>query len=303
MQIHKEGELSHRQLLTLTSLEAEEFYAVLQEFDQVWYQYYRRYDLKGEKRKIPKYQEHSDISLKGSYEKLLFVLIYMKMNVTQEFMGAVFGMSQGKISQWSSLLFPLLEQTLARIRVLPQRNADALYLSLKVLGGYFILLDGTERPIPRPTDYEKQKYYYSGKKGMHTIKNNLIINKKQQILYLSPTVEGKQHDKTLAEEMELEFPSEGVLMQDLGFLGYDPGKVKIVMPEKKPKNQSLSPENKAYNKLISSMRVTVEHAIGSIKRLRMVKDKIRLRIEDIQDQVMFIAAGLHNLRITYRKLS
>lgn len=49
--------------------------------------------------------------------------------------------------------------------VLPQRNANELYMSLKILGGYYILLDGTERPIPRPTDYERKKYYYSGKKG------------------------------------------------------------------------------------------------------------------------------------------
>ena len=303
MLIHKEKENHYRQLLNLTSLEVKEFYAVLQEFDHVWRKYYQWHDLKGEKRKIPKFSDHADISLKGSYKKLLFILVYMKMNPTQELMGTMFGLSQGKVSQWAKLLFPLLEQVLARMQVLPKRNAAELYLSLKILGDYFILLDGTERPIPRPTNYEKQKYYYSGKKGCHTIKNNLIVNKKQLILYLSPTVEGKQHDKALAEEMELEFPSGGVLMQDLGFLGFVPDKIRVVMPEKKPKNQSLSSEDKAYNKLISSMRVAVEHAIGSVKRLRIVKDKIRLRIENIQDRSMLIAAGLHNLRISYRNLS
>lgn len=295
-------EVTYRQLLSLTSLEAEEFYALLQEFDHVWRQYYQHYDLKGKRRRIPKYAEHADISLKGSHDKLLFILIYMKHNLTQQLLGIMFGMSQGKVSQWSRLLFPLLERTLARMQVLPCRKADSLYLSLKVLRGYFILLDGTERPIPRPTDYEKQKYYYSGKKGEHTLKNNLVVNKEQQILYLSPSVEGKLHDKKLAEEMELRFPSDGVLMQDLGFLGFHPGGVKIVMPEKKPKNQSLLTEDIAFNKLISSMRVTVEHAIGSIKRLRIVKDKIRLRFENIKDQVMLIAAGLHNLRMSYRNL-
>lgn len=296
-------EASYRQLLSLTSLHAQEFFAVLQEFEEVWMHYYQRYDLKGKKRKLPKFSDHADISLKGSYKKLLFILIYMKKNPTQELLGAMFNMSQGKVSQWVKLLFPLLEQTLAKMQLLPQRNADELYMSLKVLAGYFILLDGTERPIPRPTDYERQKHYYSGKKGCHTIKNNLIINKEQQVLYLSPTVEGKLHDKKLAEEMELAFPSEGVLMQDLGFLGFSPDSVKIVMPEKKPKNQSLSSEDKAYNKLVSSTRVTVEHAVGSIKRLRIVRDKIRLRVEHIHDRVMLIAVALHNLRRCYRNLS
>jgi hypothetical protein len=104
----------------------------------------------------------------------------------------------------------------------------------------------------------------------------------------------------LAEEMELEFSSEGVLMHDLGFLGFESDRMKVIMPEKKPKNQSLSSEDKAYNKLISSMRVVVKQAIGSVKRLRIVKDKIRLRIENIQDRVIVIAAALHKLRRIYR---
>lgn len=103
------------------------------------------------------------------------------------------GMSQGKVSQWLKLLLPLLQQALFRLKLLPSRDAHKLYVSLKVLAGYFILIDGTERPIPRPVDNERQQHFYSGKKGCHMIKNNLIINKEQQVLYLSPTVEGKMH--------------------------------------------------------------------------------------------------------------
>jgi hypothetical protein len=152
-------------------------------------------------------------------------------------------------------------------------------------------------------DYERQGFYYSGKKGEHTVKNNLIINKEKKVLFLSYTVEGSIHDKALADEMELLFPPEGVLMQDLGFLGYSPDKVKVVMPEKKPKNQELCDEDKAFNQLVSSMRVTVEQAISGIKRLRTVQEKIRLRIEEIHDKVILIACGLHNLSIEYRNLS
>ena len=303
MQINKVEEISHRQLLGLTSLKINEFMAVLSEFDKRWQQYYQYHDLKGEGRSVPKFQEHAGISLSGSHNKLLFVLSYLKQNPTQNYHGAMFGMSQAKVSQWLKLLLPILRQALACLKLLPSRDSSKLYLSLKVVAGYFILLDGTERPVPRPVDHERQQHFYSGKKARHTIKNNLIINKEQQVLYLSPTVEGKLHDKTLAEEMELKFPHDGVMMQDLGFLGFDPGRVKIVMPEKKPKNKPLSKEDKAFNKTISSMRVTVVHAIAGIKRLRIVKEKIRLRLENIQDQVMSIAAGLHNLRRTYRNLS
>lgn len=303
MRINKNEDITHRQLLSLTSLQANEFMAVLVEFDKLWQQFHRHNDLKGEQRRVPKFKEHADISLRGSHDKLLFILVYLKQNPTQHYHGVMFSMSQGKVSQWVKLLLPLLKKSLHRLKMLPQRNASELYLSLKVLAHYFILLDGTERAIPRPVDYERQKFYYSGKKGYHSVKNNLIINKEKRVLYLSPTVEGTLHDKALADQMELYFPSQGVMMQDLGFIGYAPEKVKVVMPEKKPKNQELSYDDKAFNKLISSMRVTVEHAIAGIKRLRIVQEKIRLRIEYIHDTVMSIACGLHNLRIHYRNLS
>ena len=45
-------EVTYRQLLSLTSLDAEDFYSLLQEFDQVWRQAYQHYDLKGKRRRI-----------------------------------------------------------------------------------------------------------------------------------------------------------------------------------------------------------------------------------------------------------
>ncbi|MGC8453754.1 MAG: transposase family protein [Cylindrospermopsis raciborskii] len=36
-------------------------------------------------------------------------------------------------------------------------------------------MDSYEQPIERPSEYEKQKKYYSGKKKTHTRKNQLIV--------------------------------------------------------------------------------------------------------------------------------
>ena len=68
-----------------------------------------------------------------------------KNNPTQAFHGAMFNMSQGKVSQWLKILLPLLEKSLARMKALPSGIAEKFYLSLKVLGHYFILLYATER--------------------------------------------------------------------------------------------------------------------------------------------------------------
>jgi hypothetical protein len=57
-------------------------------------------------------------------------------------------------------------------------------------------LDGTERRRQRPTDAAQQTAHYSGKKKAHTDKNVLLINAyTSTVVYLSPTVAGKTHDK------------------------------------------------------------------------------------------------------------
>jgi hypothetical protein len=48
------------------------------------------------------------------------------------------------------------------------------------------------------------------------------------------------------------------------------------------------------------VRVVVEHVIAGVKRCRMVKDVLRLTTVGISDQVMEIACGLHNLRVSCR---
>ena len=65
-----------------------------------------------------------------------------------------------------------------------------------------------ERPIQRPKNPERQRQFYSGKKKRHSIKNNLIIERRtRKIKGLSTTCEGKKHDKRLADEQALRFPS------------------------------------------------------------------------------------------------
>ncbi|WP_375340032.1 transposase family protein [Okeania sp. KiyG1] len=56
-------------------------------------------------------------------------------------------------------------------------------------------MDGTERPVQRPTDSEKQKLNYSGKKKRHTSQHLAAVDQNKQVLLLSLAREGKLHDK------------------------------------------------------------------------------------------------------------
>lgn len=292
----------YRSMLSLTSLTAAEFFSLLALFDDLWQRYHAHRDLKGGRRRIEKFSEHSSMSLKGSSQKLFFVLVYLKQNPLQCYHGFCFGMSQGKVSQWLKVLLPLLEQTLKRLQKLPCREPDHLYLSLRLLSEQVLLMDSTERSVPRSVDSERQKHEYSGKKGAHTYKNLLVSNQQNQILYLSPTVAGSMHDKALADEMELKFLPQQSLLLDLGFVGYQPEGAQTILPCKKPAKGELSAYDKLYNRVLASVRVRVEHVMASVKRIRIVKDRIRLKGELIRDQLMLIACGLHNLRIHHRNL-
>jgi hypothetical protein len=132
------------------------------------------------------------------------------------------------------------------------------------------------------------------------VKNLLVIDETCQICFLSATYEGKANDKILAELEGYRLPPGSYLYQDMGFQGFVLADVTIIQPKKKPRGGELTPLEKAINGRISSIRIRIEHAIGGVKRYRIVKDKIRLLKDGIRDTMMETCCGLHNYRLQYR---
>lgn len=119
--------------------------------------------------------------------------------------------------------------------------------------------------------------------------------------YLSQTYEGKRHDKKIADEENPTYPEDIGVYQDTGFQGYAPDGVQTFQPQKKPRGKELTPEQKEHNRLISRIRIVIEHIISGIKRCRIVKDIFRNTKEKYDDLVMEIACGLHNFRVHCRE--
>jgi len=74
-----------------------------------------------------------------------------------------------------------------------------------------------------------------------------------------------------------------------------------MQPKKKPRNGTLTPQEKEENRRISSIRVHIEHVIGDIKRYRITRDIIRLGCSEFRDMVMETCCGLHNFRIRLKR--
>ncbi len=89
-------------------------------------------------------------------------VVNLKSNNLQTVQGALFGMSQPKANRWIHCLHPILNRTLADLGERHARKMADVAFDLHEDALYFH--DGTERPIQRPGDPEKQRDYYSGKK-------------------------------------------------------------------------------------------------------------------------------------------
>ena len=290
--------------LALTSVSISLFDEILPFFTDAHDEYFRWHDVKG--KKLTRQRRHviqSNSPLPTVADRLFFLLAYLKNNPTQEYHAAMFDMSQQQCGQWIHILTDILRLALDDAGVLPANTVSDFKRLLDQRGGadvvHELIHDGTEREIPRPSDPELQKEYYSGKKKKHTVKNAVITCLAGFILFAGLTVEGKMHDKKIADT-QYSFPYACVLQQDTGYQGYAPENTTILQPMKKPKGKDLTDEQKATNAEISRTRIKVEHAIGGAKILRIVKDECRLRKNDFVGNIFHIAAGLHNWRFLNR---
>ena len=105
------------QFLACTSLTVEEFDILLRSFSQAWDAYVKKNDINSGDGK-PKLPHIAD--------KLFFIRFYYKVYPIQAAMGAIFGMSQGKVSFWVGALSIVLQNTLGIAQCLPSRRPHQL---------------------------------------------------------------------------------------------------------------------------------------------------------------------------------
>ncbi|MCP3929099.1 MAG: transposase family protein [Bacteroidetes bacterium] len=306
------------QLLSVTGLYLSEFEELYRVFKPRWEQKFKHFDTRGKRRKSPltaRQLAKDTQALHGSKMKLFFILNHFKVNAIQQNEAAMYGLDQGQISRWIKLLSPVLHQAIIDLHLQAARTSDEMIRLFRNRQHQDSLVDkpstttlnvdGTDRLLSRSVDYEAQKHDFSGKHKVHTIKNTVICDELQFIHFLGYTWRGAIHDKTMLEN---EFPDFGHkvfldqwLLKDTGYQGYVPQGVDSIQPYKKKKGQELAEWQKEFNTWVSSLRAVVENAIGGMKRLRALVDKTRgFRLEKF-DQVIEIATGLHNLRVTRRQ--
>jgi hypothetical protein len=119
------------------------------------------------------------------------------------------------------------------------------------------------------------------------------VDKKSQKIICTDRTNGKNHDFRLFKESGVNIYKDIKAVTDTGYLGLQKIHTNTDMPKKKSKNNPLTLADKQRNRELSSQRVLNEHAIGKIKRFKIVADKYRNRRKRFGLRFNLIA-GIYN---------
>ena len=209
------------------------------------------------------------------FQKVLLCLLYLRHNTSHEVVGRMFSRSADTSENALVEVLPILKRLFPNEKWEAEKrygSNDQKWTPAKVER---VIVDSFETYVPRPSNNERQKRLYSGKKKRHTLKTQIYTDHSGQILSVGKAHRGPKADITIyREEPIAALLTEQPRMGDKAYC--DQKHPEIETPMKKPKGKELSTEQKASNKELSKKRVRVEHGIRRVKGWRIVRDEYRM---------------------------
>jgi hypothetical protein len=202
----------------------------VQEFDDIYdkeiTKRYSNYDLKRlSKRKDRKRDTGAGRPFKLDVkDRFLMLLIYYRLYITYTLTDFLFDLDQSSICRDIQKIEGLVRQCLP----IPQKiykitkRLKTLEEVEKYFPGFFAFIDSTEQQIPRPVDKEKRKMYLSGKKKIHTVKNQIMVNNRRLIIHkVENNKKGRRHDYDIYKKDHPVAPKQVVNVIGLGYIGVE----------------------------------------------------------------------------------
>ena len=243
-------------------------------------------------------------------DKLLVPLMYYRLYVTYELLSWIFGVDVSNLNRLVHRLEPVLAKhlnpqppTLLKRRI---RNWEEFQNAYRELTE--VVIDGTEQGTQRPSGKKRQKPYYSNKRKRHTIKTQIVVTKNGRVISVSDSVPGgRVHDYSLLKRSRVMegLPKQVVKRVDLGYQGIETDYQDhvVVIPQKKPPKQDLTPAQKRSNRKKAKQRIVVEHTLAHMKQFQVLSGTYRNRRgknNSYYNRKIKIVAGLVNLRYDRR---
>ncbi len=224
------------------------------------------------------------------FQKVLMCLLYLRHNTSHEVVGRLFGKSADTSENAFVEVLPVVKRLFPNEKWEAERRygrRDAPWSPGQV---ECVIVDSFETYVPRPSNNERQKRLYSGKKKRHTLKTQIYTDQAGGILSVGKAYRGPKADIKIYEQEPI-----AALLADkprLGDKAYCAGKhPEIETPMKKPQGSELSAEQKAANREVSRKRVRVEHGIRRVKGWKIVRGEYRMPL-GLFSSVTSVVVGL-----------
>ncbi len=311
-----------RHFQTFTGLTPVEFDQLLAEFVPAYQEAQEQHRQRPDRQRQPGAGRRFALALP---ERLLMGLMHLRLYPGQSLLSFLFEIDQSNVCRelnWRVLPVlldvlptPLRDAPLrAQEEVSPQpvepskdkkrrRRIDTLD---ELLRGYpelkDVLIDATEQPVPQPTDKHQRKLAYSGKQQDHTIKTQILATK-ELILHVFGALPGCLNDQVLlgASGVLQQVPPDVRIRIDKGYDGTDRRypHLSVQQPVKKRRGHQLTVLGRAFNHLLSVLRMPVEHHFARLQTFRILADIFR-GCQQRHEDTFCIVAGLLNYRQTGR---
>jgi len=212
---------------------------------------------------------------------LLLYLTYYRDYSTFFSLGSSFGIDESNAYRWIKWCEEIISTSFLSM-------INEITDITKINVAHEHLVDVTECSIQRPSNQEIQREYYSGKKKKHTIKIQVIMDEITKEIKGIAFDKGSVHDFKLFKNSTKKLDKTIPFLADNGYIGIQEIFQKSLTPKKKSKYNPLSDKDKEFNKLISNIRIAVEHINCQLKIFRILAERYRSRIETFYLRALII---------------
>jgi hypothetical protein len=221
----------------------------------------------------------------GLHKAVQIACMYLRQNITEEFIGDMNGISQPTVSRIVTDIVPLVKAVLEEF-VPDAREA------IEIVKGRVVLVDGTLTPC---WSYEEHQELWNKKHRTTGFNAQLISLLDGTAVWISAPLPGKTHDaKAYQESGACGIVKEsGGGFADKGYQGTG-----LVTPKKKPQGGELTSSDNEYNSQIASFRAPVERLIAHFKSWKIFHTDYRRPYETYHD-AFDAARGLFFFSITW----
>ena len=195
----------------------------------------------------------------GLYSSIMLVVCLMRKNGTQEFTGAIFGVSQSTVSRRWDLLRPVIRRAVASFIPHPR----------EIIGCGTALVDGTITPT---WNWKNIPDLFSAKAGYAGMNVQVAANLKGDIAAVGPlAVHGARHDAhAFAASGLKELLTDIQAAGDLGYVGVEGISI---TPIKRAEGYDLRECDEEFNRAFNSVRASIERAVATIKTWRILSQE------------------------------